>query len=430
MSTMFSSPVSIRLSSGTSRPEAARTARRVAGAEADGEQVLRGDARRQRGLDRPGPVVVQAGRGAAVIGAEAQHHAFLVRLHAVDAAAEPHQEQQADEHREAAPAAAARRQDAPQRGLGLPDQVIEVGPAVRCPGGPGGGVPHGPPGRGLPHGLGPPLFNAMVPVPASAAPRCPLLEWVRPHLGRGGCAGCARPYDTPGRATDTRRGAPIPGWPRILIDREGIASDGRGTRRGRPPGAARGARPGNRARRRGGRHGPGPRGARRAGAVRPCGAAGAGARVGAPAAGGGARRGRRSRRAQRHRGADRAPSRAGGRRRGRAPPPRRARPAARIGRRAGGAGGDAAARGGEDRRRRLRQGRRREVHHRGEPRRRAGRAGPPRGPARRRHLRTLPAADAGRAGAAAHGRPAHHPAPALGPLGHVHRLPGGGGHGR
>ncbi|CAA9259014.1 MAG: [4Fe-4S] cluster assembly scaffold protein Mrp (ApbC), partial [uncultured Acetobacteraceae bacterium] len=75
------------------------------------------------------------------------------------------------------------------------------------------------------------------------------------------------------------------------------------------------------------------------------------------------------------------------------------------------------------------QGRRREVHHRGEPGGRARRPGAARRVAGRGHLRTLAPADAGRAGAAPHRRPAHHPAPALGPPRHVHRLPGGGGHG-
>ena len=58
-------------------------------------------------LDRPGQVVVQTRAGGAGEGAEAQHHALLVRLHAIEAAGEPDHDDRDAEQSQAAAAAEA-----------------------------------------------------------------------------------------------------------------------------------------------------------------------------------------------------------------------------------------------------------------------------------------------------------------------------------
>ena len=238
--------------------------------------------------------------------------------------------------------------------LRLADQVIEVGSRARCPAGRAAGCPMVRPGADCPTGsarhCSTPWVFLCRPPPLPA----PDLR-SGTHLGRGGCAGCARPYDTPGRAADTRaRGGRFPGRPRYCRIEKAFQAMGEelveAVRR-----ALRAVRdPGNGARRRRGRHGPGPHGARRAGAVRPRRAARAGARAGTAAAGGRARRRRRARRAERNGGADGAPRRRGGggrrrrrdRSRGRTPAAARPGGPRRLAEDAGGAGAHAAAGGG------------------------------------------------------------------------------------
>ena len=72
-------------------------------------RLMRVTAGRQHALDRPGQVVVQAGQRGAVEGAEAQHHALLVRLHAIEAAGEPERHDDQRDQRQAAPAGEPRR---------------------------------------------------------------------------------------------------------------------------------------------------------------------------------------------------------------------------------------------------------------------------------------------------------------------------------
>ena len=96
----------------------------------------------QHGLDRPGQVVVQPRQRGAVIGAEAQHHALLVRLHAVEAAGQPERRRprppaatprrrrgRAPPARGGRPRAAAEpgRQHAAHEALDAGDQFVEVG---------------------------------------------------------------------------------------------------------------------------------------------------------------------------------------------------------------------------------------------------------------------------------------------------------------
>ena len=81
-------------------------------------------------------MVVEAGQRGAVERAEAQHHALLVRLHAIDAAGEPQRHDGEADQREAAPAgeAPARTAAAEERadvGLEPGDQRIEVGHRAR-----------------------------------------------------------------------------------------------------------------------------------------------------------------------------------------------------------------------------------------------------------------------------------------------------------
>ncbi len=90
---MFSSPVSIRLSVGTSRPVGAlgAVALLAARAIADLGAVDAGYRGQQDVLDRPGQVPVEAGLGTVAVSAEAHHHPEFVRLHPVEAGAKPEQ---------------------------------------------------------------------------------------------------------------------------------------------------------------------------------------------------------------------------------------------------------------------------------------------------------------------------------------------------
>ena len=138
---------------------------------------------------------MQAGQRGAVEGAEAQHHALFVRLHAIEAAGEPQRhDAEADQREAAAAGEAAARATAAEQGadVGLqPGDQLHRGraaglaagpPAERPPNGPPGRR-HGPPPPGplaiatadrrrcrvtagrrrpaIPHGLGPPLFEDM-----------------------------------------------------------------------------------------------------------------------------------------------------------------------------------------------------------------------------------------------------------------------------
>src|SRR5208283_2385699 len=77
----------------------------IDGAVADLGTVDPGDRRGFHPLDRPRPVPVQSGAGAVNIGAEAQHHTLLVRLHAINTAGEPECDDGQAEQRQAASAA-------------------------------------------------------------------------------------------------------------------------------------------------------------------------------------------------------------------------------------------------------------------------------------------------------------------------------------
>ena len=69
-------------------------------------------------LDRPGQMIVEAGQRRAVERAEAQHHALLVRLHAIDAAGEPQRHDGEADQREAAPAGEPPARDRRRAGSG------------------------------------------------------------------------------------------------------------------------------------------------------------------------------------------------------------------------------------------------------------------------------------------------------------------------
>ena len=82
--------------------------------------------RRERGLDRIRPVIVEAGLGQIDELAEAQHDALLVRVHAIEARQQPDDNQRKhDEH--AAAAAKAARQKRAQPILAAADQVLKIG---------------------------------------------------------------------------------------------------------------------------------------------------------------------------------------------------------------------------------------------------------------------------------------------------------------
>src|SRR5581483_4144220 len=105
-------------------------------AVADFGAVDAGDGGQQDLLDRPGQVPVQAGVGAVAVGAETQHDAEFVRLHAVEAAGEPQQDDgDADQQQRPAAgeahagAAAATADDAADGGLQAGDQQVDVGDA-------------------------------------------------------------------------------------------------------------------------------------------------------------------------------------------------------------------------------------------------------------------------------------------------------------
>ena len=139
---------------------AARVGPRLA--VADLGPVDAGHARPQHRLDRGRQVVVEAGLGRPVVGAEAQHDPDLVGQHAVEAARQPDADD--DERRtmrdpgagcQSRPAAARAGSD-PGRGAAAPRSRAAVGRGPRGPGPlplPRLPPPHGPPPRGpLPHG--------------------------------------------------------------------------------------------------------------------------------------------------------------------------------------------------------------------------------------------------------------------------------------
>jgi hypothetical protein len=117
---MFSSPVSIRLSSGTSR-------RIVDQRHADREG---GDAQRlrqQHGLDRIRQVIVQARLGVAHIFAEAQDNAEFFGLHAIETGHAPDRQCADHNQRDADAAEIAARQQLLQPVLGAAQQVLKIG---------------------------------------------------------------------------------------------------------------------------------------------------------------------------------------------------------------------------------------------------------------------------------------------------------------
>jgi hypothetical protein len=125
MSMMFWSPVTIKLSSGTSR----RWLRARSAPDLDGIDPL--DAGRLPRLDRVGPVPVQARLGRRAIPlAERQLDALLVRLDPVEAGCEPnhHGDRQDDEPAPAAAHAAA-GQEPLEALLTATDEFLEIGRA-------------------------------------------------------------------------------------------------------------------------------------------------------------------------------------------------------------------------------------------------------------------------------------------------------------
>ena len=123
-STMFSSPVSMRLSAGTSRAVLPRADPQPR--ESDVRAIDARHLRRKRRLDRIRPVIVAARLGPIDELAEAQHDALLVRVHAV----EPREQQHtisASTTSTAAAAAKAARQERAQPILATADQVLKIG---------------------------------------------------------------------------------------------------------------------------------------------------------------------------------------------------------------------------------------------------------------------------------------------------------------
>ena len=124
-STMFSSPVSIRLSSGTSRTVVPR---RRSSTMRMPTSILRTLQRlgRQHGLDRIREVVVQARLHLAHLLAEAHHHADLVGLDAEEPGQEPQHDGAEHQHQETAAAQIAARQHGLELVLAAAQQFFEV----------------------------------------------------------------------------------------------------------------------------------------------------------------------------------------------------------------------------------------------------------------------------------------------------------------
>ncbi len=133
---MFSSPVSIRLSSGTSRTVVPRRMSST-GAHADVDLVDAQRLRRERGLDRIGQVIVEPRLHLAHELAEAQHHAELVGLDAEEAGKAPQHDGDERDQRDAAAAEIARQQGCaacPGRGAGiLRDRAASARRAIAAP---------------------------------------------------------------------------------------------------------------------------------------------------------------------------------------------------------------------------------------------------------------------------------------------------------
>ena len=139
-----------------------RAARALAGAVADLGAVDAGDAGRQHGLDRIGQVVVEARLRRPVVGAEAQHDADLVGLHAVEAADQPDDDDCGDDDGDTGAGAEIARQQPAKPVLPAAQQLLEIGrlraaaarwrppPLPRLPPPPQGPPPRGPPPQGPP----------------------------------------------------------------------------------------------------------------------------------------------------------------------------------------------------------------------------------------------------------------------------------------
>ena len=98
----------------------------LARAKADLGAIDAGDARPLHALDRRRPVIIEAGLGHAVVGAEAQHDTDLVGQHPVDAARQPQNNNRRDDDGEAGPHAGAPREGAPEPVLAAPQQFLEI----------------------------------------------------------------------------------------------------------------------------------------------------------------------------------------------------------------------------------------------------------------------------------------------------------------
>ena len=124
--------------------------RAAAHVEADVDLVDAQRRRRERGLDRIGQMIVQAGLHLADELAEAQHHAEFVGLDAEEAGQAPQRDERQRDQRDAAAAEIARQQAA-QLVLAAAQEFFEIGRLrpLRCcgpePHGPRDPEPHGPP---------------------------------------------------------------------------------------------------------------------------------------------------------------------------------------------------------------------------------------------------------------------------------------------
>ena len=190
---MFSSPVSIRLSSGTSRIVCRGAV--VDGAHADIDLVDAQRRRRERGLDRIGQMIVQPRLHLADELAEAQHDAELVGLDAEEAGKAPQRDRHQRDQRDAAAAEIARQQAA-QPVLAAAQEFFQIGrprAAGGCgpePQGPRGPEPHGPPPPDwLLHGIN----------------ISPERRRIAGRLGCGGYRGARRPVTTRSYAARLRQ---------------------------------------------------------------------------------------------------------------------------------------------------------------------------------------------------------------------------------